>query len=65
MSAFFRLFLRFFAAQRHGLFEGVAHFVEAFVVQIVNAPGALCAQVDQFFIVAHGLPLSDTGKQCQ
>ncbi|KPW99499.1 hypothetical protein ALO79_03967 [Pseudomonas syringae pv. castaneae] len=64
-SAFFGLFLRFFAAQWHRLFEGVTHFIEALVIQIVDTLGALGTQVDQLCIVAHGLRFSNTGNQGQ
>ncbi|WP_217999027.1 hypothetical protein, partial [Pseudomonas syringae group genomosp. 3] len=54
-STLFRLFLRLFLArQRHGLLKGITYFVQAFIVQIMNASGALGAKIDQFAIVAHG-----------
>ncbi|MNJ30951.1 hypothetical protein D3C77_255680 [compost metagenome] len=42
-------------AQRHGLFERLAHFVQAFFIEVVDTPGAFGTEVDQVVILAHGL----------
>jgi hypothetical protein len=59
--AFFRLALRLFLAlaQRHRLLEGLTHFIEPFVIEVVNTLGALDTQVYQFSVIAHGVLLSN------
>jgi hypothetical protein len=36
------------------MFECLAHFIQAFVVEVVNALGAFCVKVDQLVVLAHG-----------
>ena len=49
----FRLFLGF--SQRHRLLEGLTHFVQALLVKVMHAFGALSAEVDQFVVLAHNV----------
>jgi len=48
----FRLFLRF--TQRHGLLERLTHFIQAFIVEVMNTLGAFSIEVDQLVVLAHG-----------
>jgi len=56
-STFFRLVLRLFLrlAQRHGLLERLAHFIQALVVEVMDTLGAFGIEVDQFVVLAHGV----------
>ena len=42
-------------AQRHGLLECLAYFVQAFFIEVVDTSSALGAEVDQVVILAHVL----------
>ena len=55
-SAFFRFVFRLFLylAQRHGLFERLANFIEPFVIEVMNTLGAFRVEVNQFVVLAHG-----------
>ena len=55
-SAFFRFVFRFLfgLAQRHGLFERLANFIEPLVIEVVNTLGAFSIEVNQFVVLAHG-----------
>jgi uncharacterized protein (UPF0264 family) len=46
-----RLFLGF--AQGHGLLECLAHFIQALVIEVMHALGALGIEVYQFVVLAH------------
>ena len=55
--AFFRLVLRLFLLrQGHRLLEGLTHFIQALVAQIVDAFVSLGGEVDQFVIAHVDLP---------
>ena len=56
-SALFRLVFRLFLgfSQRHRLFERLAHFIQALVIKVMHALGALGVQVDQLVVITHGL----------
>ncbi|WPN33308.1 hypothetical protein QMK54_06440 [Pseudomonas sp. P5_109] len=56
ISALFRFVFRLFLwlAQRHGLLERLANFIEPFVIEVMNTLGALSIEVNQFVILAHG-----------
>ena len=56
ISAFLRFVLRLFfsLAQRHGLFERLANFIEPLFIEVMNALGALGIEVNQFVVLAHG-----------
>ena len=45
-------FLRF--PQRHCLLEGIAHFVQALLFDVMYTLGAFSIEVDQFVVLAHG-----------
>ena len=57
VSTLFRLVLGLFLglAQGHGLFKGLAHFIQAFVIEVVHALGTFGVQVDQLVVITHGL----------
>lgn len=48
-----RLFLRF--TQRHGVLEGLAYFVQALFIKVMNPLGAFGVEVDQLVVLAHGV----------
>jgi len=57
LSTLFWLVLRFLFnfAEWHCLFKCLADFIQAFVIEVVNALGALGIQVDQLVVFTHGL----------
>ena len=48
----FRLFLCL--AQRHGLLERLADFIEPLVIEVMDTLGAFSVEVNQFVVLAHG-----------
>ena len=56
ISALFRFVFRLFPglAQRHGLLERLANFIESLVVEVMNTLGAFSVEVNQFVVLAHG-----------
>lgn len=57
ISTLFRFVFRLFLGltQRHRLLKRLTHFIQPFVIQIMDTFGPFGIQVYQFVIVTHGL----------